>query len=178
MSTSEISKPQKSPKELQIDECTKKLERIKTALLIAAEAARRNKKKARTVSVITGILIALIGITLAKISTSGIVVPGTTLLLREALSYISALLGAIVTFVNERFDPAKLREKEVALGDVIYQFGRLEETLKHQPIISMTDKQFQKILDDFYKDENTLLEKAEAWKAGIRANREAKNPDE
>jgi hypothetical protein len=169
--------PENITHEKLINETIKKIGNVKSALILSAEGARRNKKKARKISAIAGALIAVVGLTLARVSAFDTAIPGTGIPIREALSYLSALLGATVTFVNERFDPAKLREREVALGDLIHKFGLLQEDAMLNLVNSeaMNAETIKNLLDDLRNKEDALLEEAEEWKAGVRAIRESED---
>lgn len=131
------------------------------------DSERERQRKCQS---LLAFLSQIVGITLARVSASARPIPGTEIPIREALGYISALLGAAVSFINERFDPAGLRRREVALGDLIYLLGKLEEdtilTLENSAHDNAID--LKTLLDDLRKREDAILEKAEEWKAGVR----------
>ena len=197
MSTSEDSKPEKLAddaiteytgkiedskfEKLRNDVMTEhrmKLERIKNGLTHAAENACRKKKRARRVSVITGFLIALIGIILARGCVFTVPVPGTSIPVRELLCYISVFLGMMVIFVNGRYDPVELHKREIVLVDFIYKFACLQEDLKFKLINSTSDEELNKRFAKLREDENALLKDAEKWQEDIRAIREMKEWDD
>jgi hypothetical protein len=143
---------------------------VKREFLMSAGRARRNKRLAKKVSIVLGIMIAIVGIVLARVTDPNIHLPYTNIPLREFLSYASAFLGAAITFVNERFDPTKFREREVALGDSIYKLRGIEERAKLTlPRIASTDScKAEEYLKELQTDEDILLEEAEELKAGVR----------
>jgi len=141
----------------------KRIERAKTIVVRSSEQARRGKRSARATSIALGILITLVGIVLAQL-------PDGETFWRKTLSWVSAFAGALVGIISERADPAKLREREVALGDLSSQLGALlEDARLALPDIQTQGADAAKVfLEQLRTKEDALLEKAEEFRAGVR----------
>lgn len=143
---------------------------VRKEFLMSARGARRNKRMAKKVSIVLGALVAIVGVVLARVTISDVNLPYTSIPLREFLSYASAFLGAAITFINERFDAAKFREREVALGDLISKLRKIEEHAK-LTLLSITaagSSEAEKYLKELQGREDSLLDEAEELKAGVR----------
>ena len=143
---------------------------VKNEFLTSATRARRNKRTAKKVSIALGALVAVVGVVLARVAGSAATLPLTDIPLREFLSYASAFLGAAITFVNERFDTAKFREREVAIGDIISDLRKIEEDaeLTLPKIKDAGSDEAEEYLKVLQQKEDSVLEKAEGLKAGVR----------
>ena len=143
---------------------------VKKECLMSAGHARRNKRSAKNISIVLGVLVTIVGVVLARGTNSTVNLPYTNIPFRELLSYASAFLGAAIALINQRFDPARFREREVALGDLISSLREIEEQaeLKLPGITAGETSDAENFFRELQGKERSLLEDAEKLKAGVR----------